>query len=30
MIKYDGIYVEIKCIEQNYPAKPCTIQGIKC
>ena len=29
-MKHDGIYVDIKCIEQKYSAKPCTIQGIKC
>ena len=28
MINYDRIYVEIKCIEQKYPAKPCTISNV--
>ena len=30
MIDYDRIYVEIKCIKLEYPAKPCEILGIKC
>ena len=30
MINYDRIYVDIKCIKLEYPAKPCKILGIKC
>ena len=30
MIKYDRIYVEIRCIKLEYPAKPGKIIGIKC